>query len=563
MAVTDDLKWFEDFKQTPRYGELKARPVAYFCAEFALRSDLPTYSGGLGILAGDVVREAADRGVPMVAIGLYYNKGYICKRRQDGSGFVEVCDQYSPEQQKLEAVLDASGNHLIIQVPLYDRQVFVQAWRVRVGDVSVYLLDTNLSNNSEADRAITDRLYIGEKETRLSQEVVLGVGGLRLLETLGVHPSIYHLNEGHSAFLILELLRHEMHERNLGFSEAKQFVRRRVVFTNHTLVQAGNEIYDDDLVALLLGPYCQNLGIPMSDFLALGRIHESTSFSMTMLSLRIAGISNGVSKLHAIKAKDVWSDHPMIGITNGIHVPTWDMLASQSIESSGSLWNAHQFRKHELLAMIAEQTGKSWGAEELLLGWARRITRYKRPLAIIEDVQRFAGLARQAGRPIRLMLAGQPHPSDQDGLAMLHEMQTALESQLGDVAVYIPEYDMEKAKLLVSGCDVWLNTPVVGFEASGTSGMKAALNGVLPCTTRDGWVPEVELFGVGWAVESENIGKQLLDVLEQQTIPMYYGRTSNGVPENWERHMHNARQMVLDRFTATRMLREYVELLYG
>lgn len=568
MALADDLAWFGSFRGTPQYARLKERPVAYFCAEFALTDAMPTYSGGLGVLAGDVVREAADRGLPMAAVGLYYHQGYLCTARPDGGRSMEFCEDIPPEGVGLVPVNDEKGNRVTVRVPVQDRTIAVQAWRydVRPADASgavvpVYLMDANLPENTEADRAITNRLYVGDKETRLKQEVVLGIGGLRLVEALGLHPSVYHLNEGHSAFLTLELIRHQMKERKLGFDEAKQFARRRVVFTNHTLVPAGNEIYDNDLVSLMLGPYCQELGIPVNELVALGLVHESSTFSMTMLSMRMSGIVNGVSKLHAVKARDVWSSHPMVGITNGVHLPTWDRLAGADVAGPGGFWAAHQERKGILLEAIAAATGQRWNRDELLLGWARRFTRYKRPLAILEEAPRLRALAGE--RPVRVVIAGNPHPSDADGAAMLAELRAVTEGPLKDFAVYLPNYSMVEAGLLVSGCDIWLNTPVVGFEASGTSGMKAALNGVLPFSTKDGWVAEVDLYGIGWPVDSDRVGPDLVDVLGRDIKPLYENRNAAGVPELWERNMRNSRDMVRDRFSATRMLREYAELLYA
>jgi starch phosphorylase len=283
-----------------------------------------------------------------------------------------------------------------------------------------------------------------------------------------------------------------------------------------------------------------------------------------MLSMRMATIVNGVSKLHAAKAKDVWADHPMVGITNGVHTGTWDAFGNAGdLQTPGAFWTAHRKRKEELLAALASWTGRQWSPDDLLLGWARRIAGYKRPMAVLEDAKRIADIARRQGKAVHIVLAGQPHPSDGDGRDMLTKIREVTEGELKDVAVYVPDYGLDRAKLLVSGCDVWLNTPVIGFEASGTSGMKAALNGVLPCTTRDGWVAEVELYGVGWALNSERIGADILDVLERDIVPMYYERDAQGVPATWERHMRNARAMVQDRFTATRMLREYAELLYA
>ena len=560
-TIRDHVAWFESFKRTPHYAGLRERPIAYFCAEFALEASLHTYSGGLGVLAGDVIREAADRELPMIGVGLYYNKGYICAMHEDGDRFVEVCETIAPADVGLEPVLDEVGARIVVTVPVQDRELRIQAWRKMVKSVPVYFLDTNVDGNTDADRTITDRLYVGVKETRLLQEVVLGIGGLRLLEAMRVHPSLYHLNEGHSALLTLELIWHEMRERSIGFDEARQFARRRVVFTNHTLVPAGNEIYDNDLVALTLTMYARQLGVPIDAIVALGLVHESTTFSLTMLSLRMSSIANGVSKLHAEKAKNVWSSHPMVGVTNGVHLPLWSDLPADT-EGTGVLWSLHNERKARLLRLIGERSDRQWSTDDLLIGWARRIADYKRPLAAFEDVQRFTAIAQQQGRRVHLVVAGQPHPNDTHGLEIQEQLRKAAEL-VPDVAVYLPEYNLDTARVLVAGCDVWLNTPILGYEASGTSGMKAALNGVLPCSTKDGWVAEADLYGIGWSLESDRVGAHLLDVLEHDIIPMYYERDVSGVPVTWERHMRAARHMVLDRFSATRMLREYAELLYA
>lgn len=570
MTLKEHIDWFEQYRNTPRYARLQQRPVAYFCAEFALTDEMPIYSGGLGVLAGDVVREAADRALPMVGVGLYYNHGYICEKHDEHGELTEMCEDIAPESVGLQPVMDTSGNRVIIKVPIKDEHVSAQVWFYDVQPttasgvpVRIHLLDTNIDENSDSDRAITDRLYVGDKETRLKQEIILGIGGLRLMETLGIHPAVYHLNEGHSAFLTLELIRHQMEERNLSFDQAKQFARRRVVFTNHTLVPAGNEVYDNDLVALMFGPYCQQLGIPPQAVIDLGLVHESSTFSMTMMSMRMAGIINGVSKLHAEKAKDVWSAHPMVGITNGIHVPMWDALAHKELTKPGTFWLAHRQRKRKFLDFLNERAGRQWSDDTLLLGWARRITRYKRPLAILEDAARFAALARNSERPMRLVIAGRPHPSDAHGAEMLQELRDATGGDLKDIAVYVPEYSLEEAQLMVAGCDVWMNTPILGFEASGTSGMKASLNGALPFSTPDGWVAEVELYGVGWPANSDRIASDLLDVLERDIAPLYYEKDERGVSAKWEQNMRNAREMILNRFSATRMLREYAELLYA
>lgn len=556
------LAWLKAWQQTPGYAQFKARPIAYFCSEFALETHIPTYSGGLGILAGDVIREAADRGVPMVGVGLYYRHGYICPTKLVNGELVEACVDLTPDSVGLKPVLLGDGTRLKLKVPIQDVQVEVQAWEWSRADVKVYLLDTDLEGNAAGDRRITDRLYIAHSETRLKQQIILGLGGLRLLEALKLHPSLYHLNEGHSALLALELIHHEMKERTLSFDEAKAFAKRRLVLTNHTLVPAGNETYSDELVSLLLGGYAKEINVPVNELVRLGLVSDSSSFSMTLLALRMASVVNAVSKLHAKKARDIWHDHPMVAVTNGVHLPTWDKLGVD-VKAPGSFWKLHQALKRDLLKHIQDKTGRDWDEDVLLLGWARRIATYKRPGAILEDAKRFADIARNTERPLKLVISGRPHAADKEGQKIREHLQELTEGELKDVAVYLPDYDLAQAELLVSGCDVWLNTPVVGFEACGTSGMKAALNGVLPCSTKDGWVDEAELYKVGWLLDDTTVGTDLLNKLEHDIAPMYYERNAKGVPELWEEHMRNSRAMILNQFSATRMMRAYVEMMYA
>lgn len=474
------------------------RPIAYFCAEYAFDSNVSSYAGGLGVLAGDYLKESSDQNLPVVAVGLMYG------------------------DTKLSVLLE-------IDVPLQDQNIKVRVYKHMVGSIPVYLL---------GHEKITQKLYTSDKETRLKQEIILGIGGLRTLEALGIHPIAYHLNEGHSAFLSLELIRHEMQEHKIGFEEAIIIARKRIIFTNHTLVAAGHEVYSNDLVALMLAGYAQELGVPVAEVVKLGLVQESSTFSMTMLSLRMSEKINAVSKLHAKKAAEIWTDHPMIAITNGVHLKTWDQVGDNLVVG-------HQKQKEKLLSTF------NWPSNTLVLGWARRFVEYKRPLAILENLDRLQKL------PVKIIFSGEPHESDIKGHEMLDTLLNLIKTKIGDQVVYIPNYNLEIAKQMVSGCDVWINTPIVGFEACGTSGMKAALNGTLPCSTRDGWVDEAELYGVGWILENENLSQNILDILERDIVPMYYHR-----PDQWESHMKNARDMAINQFSATRMLGEYLDKLY-
>ena len=557
MKHKEELDWFRTQQSELQFQRFKERPIAYFCAEYALGQEIPTYAGGLGILAGDVVREAADQKLPFVAIGMYYYEGYATG--------AEKCllksGRCNPESIGFKPVLNGEGNRLKISVPIQDNDVKIQTWEYKQNGNSVFMMDTNIEENTMADRRISDRLYIGDNKTRLKQEIITGIGGLRLLEALGIHPSVYHLNEGHSAMLMFELIRHEMKERKLSFNEAKKFARRHVVFTSHTLVAAGHSVYSSDLVSLLLFRYAQQMQVPVSELIKLGLVQESNMFSMTMLLLRTVGIVSAASKLHAKKALEIWPDYPMVGITNGVHTKTWDKIGTD-VSEPGTFWSCHQKRKIELLAHIKNETGVEWGKDELLIGWARRFASYKRPLAILDDVKQFKKIALNIDKPVRLVIGGVPNPDDSDGLAMLEKLKLLIKEELAGSVVYISEYSMDLAKILTSGCDVWLNTPIVGFEACGTSGMKAAMNGVLPFSTKDGWVDEIELSKVGWHIDSNNVTESILDTLEHNIAPMYYDCDTSCVPKLWEEYMRNARTMAMNQFSATRMLREYLEMLY-
>lgn len=510
-----------------RLTHFKDRPIAYFCAEFALDSHLPIYMGGLGILAGDYIREAADERAPVVGVGLFYDLN---------------------NSIKLDIVKDEQGNPLRIEVPIQDKKVTVQVFVYMVKSIPVFLLNTNIEENSTADRLITEKLYVTDREMRLKQELILGIGGLRMLEAIKIHPLIYHLNEGHSAFLALELIRHQIQEHQVGLNEAIDLARKRIVFTNHTLVAAGHDVFSNDLIALMLAGYAQNAGIPIAEVVKLGLVQESSTFSMTMLALRMAGKVNAVSVLHAKKAAEIWTDHPMIPITNGIHIGTWDRVRDL---------NNHVARKQELLQLIQGQTSVQWQTNHLLIGWARRFVEYKRPLAALDNLERFVQIVQNTERPVKFVFAGNPHESDDQAKEMLQKLKDLIKNRVGDSVVYLADYNMELAEKLTAGCDVWLNTPIVGFEACGTSGMKAALNGALPCTTKDGWAAEAELYKVGWQLDSDHLSENLLDIIQYDIAPMYYQQ-----PEVWKEHMQNARAMVLNQFSAGRMLNEYVGKLY-
>jgi glucan phosphorylase len=555
----DFTPWFDTFKKSPDYENLIKKPIAYFCAEFALEPHIPTFAGGLGVLAGDFVQEAARQNIPLVAVGLYYHQGYTYNEITLNGEITQTNNSLSPENSSLKPVLDKENQRLIIEIPIQENLVKVQAWQWQVGQVKVYLLDTNLAQNSGTDRQITNKLYVPEKDMRIKQEILIGIGGFRLLKALNVEPSIYHLNEGHSAFVILELAKHEMVNRKISFNDALQFAREHIVFTNHTLVPAGQEIFDNDLVSTMLLKYSQELQIPVSEIVNLGLVHESSLFSMTMLSLRNAEKSNAVSQIHAEKAAEIWTNHPMEKITNGIYIPDWDKITP---EAENRLWERHQHNKSEVLELVKKTSGDVWKEDTLLIGWGRRITGYKRPLALFADPDRFLKLMSNSNTEFRVVISGIAHEADKEAIELLKEMYKLISGKLKGYVVYIPNYNLEIAKLLTAGCDIWLNTPAVGFEACGTSGMKAALNGVLPVSTGDGWIYETETYGVGWRVDDANLTENLLSVLESKILPLYHSHLASRENSIWLNMMNNCRQMVLNQFGTKRMLSEYIEKLY-
>jgi len=547
--MNDQNSWFVDFRKSEHYSFLQKKPIAYFSVEYSLSDLLPTYAGGLGVLAGDYIRELGDQKIPSVAVGLFYQNKYgvqdIPHAKQ--SSVVPL----SPEEQGLQPVLDFDKKPILVEVPIEDHQVFVKAWVWQNNSIPVYLLDTDVEENSHADRQIVYQLYDADKETRLKQEMILGIGGFRLLEKLNINPSIYHMNEGHSAMLYFEIIRHEMQKRKIGFKDAITLSTHHVVFTNHTLVASGNEIFSNELLTFLLSRYAGQLEVTIDDILELGTIQDSNSFSMSLLSLKLAGKINAVSVLHAKEAAKSWVDYSIESVTNGIHVASWDKTPKNNLTLS------HRENKKTLLEFLKKETGQVWGENELLIGWARRMVRYKRPLSVLGDINRLKLLAGEK-TPIRVVMGGIAHQSDDEGREMVAQIKDIMKNQLPNNAVYLDNYNVTAAKLLTAGCDIWLNTPVIGSEACGTSGMKAALNGTLPMSTKDGWVYEVNISEIGWDIDSDSVEKSIQDVLQYNILPLYYSEDKS----KWEVLMKNARNLILNSFSTTRMLKQYFEKLY-
>ncbi len=551
--------------QTISVEELKALikpfPIAYFCAEFAVDDNLPIYAGGLGVLAGDILYEASDENQPYIGVGLFYHKGYLHQEiSQDAN--MQAEEQIDQEKAGLK-LLTQNGIPLLVTVPIHGQQTKVRTLVKQVGSCVLLLLDTLVEGNEAHDASITDRLYFGDREHRFEQEMILGLGGYRVLKALEIKPRLYHLNEGHSALLFFELARERLAaDPNLRFADAVKHIGN-VVFTNHTLVPAGNDVFSKDLAMLFLQPYAQEYPIDANELVSLGLVEDTSLFSPTMLALRLATVAQAVSKLHAKRALEIWSHHPMIAVTNGVRREFWQTPEIKGADKNdpSKLWEAHTQRKKLLCDYIAQNTQIQWKETDLILGWSRRIARYKRPLTILEDEERLAAIMKASPVPIRIVFSGKPHVNDTVGFENLQQILDAVGKFNGSI-VYLQNYSLHLAQIMLSGIDVLINTPVRGFEACGTSGMKAGLNGVLPLTTLDGWTDEVDWLGKGWMLDGEHTSVDLYQKLEKDVLPLFTKRDDKGMPYDWIATMKNMIELIEQHYTAARMLQELRDLVY-
>jgi starch phosphorylase len=604
-----------------RYGGQLTGPIAYFCAEYGFHESLGIYSGGLGVLAGDHMKTASDMALPAVGVGLLYRKGYF-RQSIDADGHQEHnYPDYDLSRLPLSRVQDASGLPLTVTVQLPGRDISIAVWLAQVGRVPVLLLDTDRPENADADRPITHILYVRGREMRLHQEIVLGIGGVRAIRALGLSPAAWHLNEGHSALLLAERAREYVAE-GVSLEDAWTRVRRDSVFTIHTPVSAGNERFEADLVRRLAGPMLDGGGVPITNVLELGLGVDGDpgQFDMTAFSLRLTNGANAVSQLHAQTANGTWQsvlERPILGITNGVHAPTWigspnaDLLQSlganlddldtsrevgrfwERLEriASGDLWAAHLRLKRELalfargrlrsqFARHGEAPGVLAELEEALdpniltIGFARRFATYKRAGLLFSDVDRLARMIWDESRPVQVVFAGKAHPADRPGQRVIQEIfQRSRSPQLRGRVFILEDYDMRVGRFLVQGVDVWLNNPRRPLEASGTSGMKAAQNGVPSISVLDGWWDEGYLGDNGWAIGGREVSQDepaqdwhdaldLYRLLEDEIIPAYYERDGEGLPVRWLAVMRRAMATSLWQFSTTRMLQEYTESLY-
>ncbi len=599
------------------------RPIAYFSAEFALHQSLPIYAGGLGVLAGDHCKEAADLGLPLVGIGFMYPQGYFHQSISQEGWQQEDYETLSWQEAPIQPAI-REGKELVLAVPLGNRTVLLSVWEVKVGGVTLYLLDTNLEENAPWDRELSARLYGGDRETRVQQEIILGIAGVRVVRALGIDPAVWHLNEGHAAFVVLQRIR-ELLERGLSFDDALEEVRQTTVFTTHTPVPAGHDAFPFHMVETHLAGCWGSLGEHREDFLALGRYENGggTLFNMTALALRSSSKVNAVSVLHGQVTREMWAavwpevapaERPVTSITNGVHLPSWIAMDMKRVfdrhvpgwrehtddadvwraildAPDEELWAARQRLRSFLFAYVRERVRQRWSHERvspprvvaagtlldpdaLTIGFARRFTGYKRPELIFHDPDRLQAILNDARRPVQLLFAGKAHPADESGkLALQGVYRRALDPAFQGRIGFVEDYDLHVAHYLVQGCDVWMNHPRRPLEASGTSGMKASANGVPHFSIGDGWWPEGFTGQNGWLIEPAAVyvdpaaqdaadAEALYQVLEREIVPAFYDRDDSGVPRRWLAIVKQAIATVAPRFSTRRMVKEYVERVY-
>ncbi|MCI0338232.1 MAG: alpha-glucan family phosphorylase [Acidobacteria bacterium] len=614
--------WFPE-----KYPHLAGHTIAYFSAEFGLHTSLPIYSGGLGILAGDHCKEASDIGLPLVGVGFVYPQGYFQQRITSEGRQEAVYERFDYNAAPIEGVITRESEGGLLALNLDERVIYVSVWRVRLGPVSLYLMDTDVEENEPWDRELSARLYGGNQETRIRQEMVLGIGGVRMLERLGIRPAVFHANEGHAAFLMLERIR-GLVQRGMSFDEAAEQVRATTIFTTHTPVPAGHDTFPFQLVEKHFASYWDLLGLNREQFLALGEYsdgYNGKNFNMTALALRLSGMRNGVSRMHGRVSRAMWhslwpdlteDDVPITSINNGVHTPTWiapemDRLYTKYLGHDWrdhhddptlweriydipdeELWNIHRQLKHKLLNFMRERARRDWIGEgsgpirvltagtllnpdALTISFARRFATYKRAMLILRSLDRLKRILHDDWRPVQIIFAGKAHPADAPGRNLIAEInRIARDHNLGGRLAFVENYDIHVAKYLVRGVDVWLNNPRPPLEASGTSGQKAALNGVPHMSIRDGWWYEGYEGANGWAIDPsvpEGVSDEdrdmadaeaLYRVLEEEVVPLYFERDSDGVPRRWVQLVKEAIRTSAPLFSARRMVKEYTERMY-
>jgi starch phosphorylase len=617
LSVKDS--WF-----AMNYPHLLHGPIAYFSAEFALHNSLPIYAGGLGILAGDTCKEACDLGLPFVGVGFMYPQGYF-KQHVSAEGWQdEIYRQLDFHEAPIHPVPWPEGHSPLLSIQLAGKRLYFNAWQVLLGRVRLYLIDTSVDENNPRDRLLSARFYTADREQRLQQEILLGIGGVRLLRALGISPSAWHANEGHTAFMMLECVREEV-AKGASFAEAVDRIRASTIFTTHTPVPAGHDVFSSQLIDKYFAGYWDSLGIDLNAFMALGKTDSSgaDNFNMTALALRMSNHSAGVSRLHGQVTRRMWQNLwpgvnedkvPISHITNGIHVPTWlapelyqllekyigqDLLEKHDdfkvwkaidVIPDEEFWAVRQNLRRKLVHIVVERGQKLWAdagvtAEQVLaagslldsdtltIGYVRRFAEYKRPALVFYDIEHLKRILIDQWRPVQIIFAGKSHPADLASKHLLQQVYNlAKDRQFQGHIAFVEDYDMSLARYLVQGVDLWLNNPRRLQEASGTSGMKASVNGVPHLSVLDGWWLEGFNGKNGWAIGEREVAAEeedrkdaasLYRLLEEEVVPLYYERDREGVPHGWIKVAKNAIRSITPTFSSRRMLKEYATRMYA
>jgi starch phosphorylase len=607
------------------HPRLAAHPIAYFSMEFGLHETLPIYSGGLGVLAGDHLKESSDLGLPLIGIGFMYAQGYFSQRISEDGWQEALNNMLDFKNLPALPVMDDSGNRMSVEVEFPDRTVTLGLWEIRVGRVPLYLLDSNLDPNTDSDKQLTARLYWSDLDRRVMQELLLGVGGVRAVRALGYNPSVWHMNEGHAAFLILERAR-ELVAGGNPFEKAIKKTRQQNVFTTHTPVPAGNDEFPLWLIEKYLSAFWPQLNLTREQFFDIARHHmpQGEMFGMGILALRNAEGRNAVSELHGQVARRMWhflwqdqpeNEVPIIHVTNGVHVTNWmarrlislfreylgkdwldhldepDLWTNIDDIPDDELWRVRHHLKRKLVFYMRERVRDRWkhggfhpvqvvssgiliNPYALTIGFARRFATYKRASLVLTDIERLLTIINRPNMPVQIIFAGKAHPADEPGKQLIQQVYRQVKrAETGGRIVFLEDYEMNLARYLVQGVDVWMNTPRRPMEASGTSGMKAALNGALNFSVLDGWWREAYNGENGWAIgEDKNMDSQsiqdaqdaesLYETLENEIIPLYYDRDQEDIPHGWIAHMKASLKTNIPQFSTRRMVKEYVEKLY-
>ena len=625
MAQFDEYMSPRETWYSRAYPDLIGQTIAYFSMEFALHESLPIYAGGLGVLSGDHCKTASDLGLPFVGVGFLYLQGYFTQRITEDGWQEANYEKLDLAEEPLLLMRTEEGKDVLVQVALPGRTVYARVWKLQVGRVPLYLMDTDIPSNAPYDRELTARLYESDPEKRIAQEIVLGIGGVRALRTLGVQPTVWHMNEGHSAFLGLERAR-ELVESGQSFESALREVQTSALFTTHTPVQAGHDAFPLWLIEKYFWDYWDKLGLDRGQFMDLAWQDQGWGqfFNMSVLAFRVSGRHNGVSELHGDVSRKLWrflwpehpeEDVPIQAVTNGIHTLTWlsgrlkrlydEYLGLDWVEHiddpatwdhvvdipDEALWAVRKHLKRKLASFIRERARQRWmgngihpvqvvasgvllDPSALTIGFARRFATYKRATLLLRDVERLRALVNEPDRPVQIVFAGKAHPADEPAKRFIQDLYRLVKQpELGGRIVFVEDYDINVARYMVQGVDVWLNTPRRPHEASGTSGQKAAINGVLNCSALDGWWREGYNGKNGWAIGDEEEypneeaqdqadSESLYELLENEIIPLYYNRDDDYTPRGWLRQVKESIRSLAPVFSTHRMVKEYTTEMY-